>query len=213
VGQSTSGTRFTGLTKRGNDQAKWIAAFFPRAPSLIITSDYKRAQQTAQPTKDRFRDVPHDEWPVHEFTYLSRFHTLFMSTQDRKPLVDSFWAHCDPFYIDGKGAESFAQFLTRVHNVLEQLCTREEEFIAVFTHGHFMRAVWWLLHNAPTRLDGDGMKYFRNLLTTFPIPNGGILPAAFLPRNETWMGNIMIPRCIQENEEWPLETSLTSQNE
>lgn len=208
IGLPTAGPRFTGLTEKGTNQAKCIAAFFPKSPSLIITSNYQRAQQTARPTLDRFPGVPHEEWAVHEFTYLSRPHSLFMSIQDRKPLADAFWAYRDPFYRDGEGAETFAEFLVRVHKVIEQLCKRTEDFIAVFTHGHFMRAVWWLLRNAPSSLDSESMDYFRNLLTDVNIPNGAILPVTFLDRNETWIGNIMIPRHIEENEEHLLETTF-----
>jgi 2,3-bisphosphoglycerate-dependent phosphoglycerate mutase len=208
IGLPTLGPHFTGLTERGTDQAKCIARFFPQAPSLIITSNYMRTQQTAQPTRDHFPYVPYEEWPVHEFTYLSRSHSLFMSTQDRRPRVDAFWERCDPSFVDGDGAESFTQFMTRVYNVVELLYARKEDFTAIFTHGQFMRAAWWLLRDPPGRLDSDSMKYFRNLLTAHPIPNGAILPVAFLPGGEVQIGSVIETHLIEENEERPLREPL-----
>ena len=42
------------LTEKGREQARQIADEWTEAPALIVVSPYLRAQQTAQPTRDRF---------------------------------------------------------------------------------------------------------------------------------------------------------------
>lgn len=59
------------LTPLGIEQARYVAGAFSERPNLIVTSPYVRTQQTAQPTLERFPDVPQEEWPVQEFTYLA----------------------------------------------------------------------------------------------------------------------------------------------
>ncbi|MBV9692045.1 MAG: histidine phosphatase family protein [Ktedonobacteraceae bacterium] len=83
----------TALTSNGIKQAEYIAQSFPRPPSLIITSKYIRAWQTAQPTVKRYpqaRLVHPDDWPVHEFTYLSPSRVARTTLQERKHLVDAY---------------------------------------------------------------------------------------------------------------------------
>ena len=172
------------LTAQGHKQAKTIALSFPDPPSLIVTSSYTRTKQTASPTQQRFRDVPYTEWPVHEFTYLSSSHQ-FSTKQERRPLVKIFWERNDPYYIDGNGAESFYDFLMRVNTVFEYLNRFDEnDFIAVFSHGQFIRAVLWTLkyHSLPTN-----MKLFQHFLSTFPLQNGDILEIPFWEQNRQYV--------------------------
>ena len=58
------------LTERGHEQARAVAASWPEAPALIVTSPYTRTRQTAAPTIARFPDPPVEVWPIEEFTYL-----------------------------------------------------------------------------------------------------------------------------------------------
>lgn len=67
---------------------------------------------------------------------------------------------------------------------------REEDFIAVFTHGQFMRAVLWLLLTNPMKIDEESMGEFRTLLEETSIPNGSILPVKLCKRGETQVGKI-----------------------
>lgn len=46
------------LTELGRQQAREVAASWTERPSLIVTSPYVRARQTAEPTTERFPDVP-----------------------------------------------------------------------------------------------------------------------------------------------------------
>ncbi len=171
------------LTKKGYEQAEQIAQAFDMPPSLLVTSSYTRTLQTAWATYKRFSDVPIEELPVHEFTYLLPDKYRNTTISQRREEVEKYWCRCDPYYVDGDGkdseVESFAEFMLRVHSTLEQLRSREEEFIAVFSHEQFIWAVFWLLLSPPVSMDKNAMKQFRYLLTTYPIPNGAILQVQF----------------------------------
>ena len=172
AGRATMDYAEVELTEQGHRQAKTIAQFFPREPSLIVTSSYTRSKQTALATLQRFPGVPQQEWRVHEFTYLS-LSQQFSTKQERQSLVDAFWERNDPKYVDGEGAESFYEFLTRVNNVFEALNTfDDEEFIAIFSHGQFIRAILWMLQYSSLPTD---MKQFRHFLSRVPFRNGWIL--------------------------------------
>lgn len=194
---------FTALTKRGISQAERISEAFTRSPSLIITSKYVRTQQTALPTIKRFPNAKRDQWDIHEFTYLSWSHSSSMTMQERRPMVDDFWERNDPLYRDDE-AESFVQFMSRVSSVLERLRYSGEDFIAVFTHGYFMRAVVWLLQSPPSRIDANSMREFRDRLGRVSIPNGAILPVKLRGRDKTWVGDIIVSHLA------PVEGNRTS---
>jgi hypothetical protein len=148
---------------------------------------------TAQPTIKRYPKAHHtNDWPVHEFTYLSPYKVAHTTVQDRRHLVDAYWKRSEPYYVDGEGAESFIDFIRRVSHVLEILRDSHEDFIVVFTHGQFIAAAQWLLKVAPiwidhdsmkqsgevdlTWIDGDNMKQFRCFLEHNQVPTGAILP-------------------------------------
>lgn len=191
AGQPTISPDLTQLTRRGNKQAEAILSAFLsslRVPSLVVISKFKRTQQTAQPTIRYFRNAcKEDKWPVHEFTYLSSKHSLCTSKQERYQQVQQFWNVCNPAYRDAedaeldKGVESFEQFITRAYGVIEQLQFSKEDFIAVFTHGQFIQAIWWLLDTRPTSLSKEA---YRQFCAEHPIPNGAIVPIEIHGRDE-----------------------------
>jgi len=185
------------LTDLGIEQAKCIAQYlaYQVPPDLIVTSSYKRTRQTAVPTMLRFPSVPEEEWPVHEFTYLSREEIRSFSTRrQRRPLVDVYWELCDPRLVDGPGSESFEQFIERVQGVMGRLEKMDEDrTIAVFSHEQFICAVYWLLEYKPERISSEAMRDFKDFLTEHTIPNGGFLrlqrPDAYYP----WQCELMLP--------------------
>lgn len=205
AGEQTLCPEFTGLTKRGAKQAECVATAFTRPPSLVITSKYIRAQKTAEPTIRRFPNTKYQQWEVvREFTYLSWSNSSSMTMEERRPKVDNFWERNDPNHWDGDGAETFIQFASRVSGVLERLRYREEDFIAVFTHGQFMQAVLWLLKTPPSKIDPDSMRRFKEQLETISIPNGAILPIKLQGRRETVVGDIKVSHLSQLEENQPL---------
>ncbi len=180
------------LTPRGFEQAKEIAQAFQQSPDLIITSRYQRTQQTARPTLDRFPSVPSETWAVEEFTYLALDGTTTL--HERRPLVEDFWTRLEPGNDKGGGTESFAKFMTRVQGVVHELKSSKQEFIAVFSHEQFIRAVVWLLLNNKMgddpRLCRDCMERFRFFLKSSPMPNGAITPVR-LEGADSWIGGMM----------------------
>src|SRR3546814_17664974 len=56
------------LTERGPEQARAVAARWPQAPALIVTSPYTRTRQPAAPTIEHLPAVPVEVWPIAHFT-------------------------------------------------------------------------------------------------------------------------------------------------
>jgi 2,3-bisphosphoglycerate-dependent phosphoglycerate mutase len=162
------------LTGKGIEQALYLADSFTQAPELIVTSPYIRTQQSARPTIRRFPTARQEQWEVQEFTYLSPARYRDTTAADRSPFVEAYWSRCDPHHIDGEGAESFADFIRRVQLAIDGLWTCQSEFVAVFGHGLFLRAmIWWMLFGAQP-VNATTMLYFRRLLVATAMPNTAI---------------------------------------
>src|SRR2546430_7532250 len=73
------------------------------------------------------------------FPYTTLFRSHNTTPKEREPLLHAFWERCDPLYNDGEGAESFADLIGRVQYTLEQIKRYDQGFIAVFSHGLFVR--------------------------------------------------------------------------
>jgi broad specificity phosphatase PhoE len=176
AGLATSDPALIALTPKGVQQSHCIPTAFHRSPELIVTSPYIRTKQTAQPTIERFPDIPQDEWPVHEFTYLSLAHREHTTAQQRKPLIEAYWNRCDPLYVDGAGAESFAQLLHRIEHTLHRIRDIDAAFVAIFGHGLFVRALLWILLSDVDEGSALTMQRFRHfLMSDIRMPNASIL--------------------------------------
>lgn len=164
-------------------------------PERIVTSCYLRARQTAVPTKFRFPSVPVEEWPVHEFTYLSNKDFPALSTvEDRKPWVDDYWKKCDPSSIDGPGSESFEQFIARVRGVMQRFAeVGSGQAAVIFTHEQFICAVYWLLKCKPVRITSETMRDFRVFLLENSIPNAGLLRLQRYNEADDWEPDVVWP--------------------
>lgn len=185
------------LTHLGMGQAKCIADYLEVhvCPDLIVTSSYKRSQQTAAPTITTFLSVPVEEWPVHEFTYLSLTEYLVFSTvEDRKPLVDAYWKSCNPCSIDGPGSESFDQFIARVRGVMQRFdALGNDQIVVIFTHEQFICAVYWLLKYRPQHITSQAMRDFRVFLFENSIPNAGLLLLQRHHEADDWEPDVVWP--------------------
>jgi broad specificity phosphatase PhoE len=167
------------LTARGVEQSKRIARAFEEEPTLIVVSPYLRARQTARPTLDRFPHIRREEWAVQEFTYLAAPRDRALTFDQRRPLAQAYWTRCDPFYIDGPGAESFSDLMIRVERFVERLARIGDGAIAVFSHGQFMQAVVWSLLCGTVNICPDSMGHFRQFLEAVPFPNGAFIRLCF----------------------------------
>ncbi len=109
---------------------------------------------TAQPTMQRFPDVPVMEMDIQEFTYLDPVRCKGTTAAERKAWVEAYWSAGDiESYDDGfdfqdaltlkkRRCESFIDFVGRVSRFVFQLTEGLEGFkrIAVFGHGqHILR--------------------------------------------------------------------------
>jgi probable phosphoglycerate mutase len=182
------------LTEQGFKQAQQIAQAFEQPPDLVVTSSYLRTKQTAQATIERFPESRLAEWPVHEFTYLSPARHYNTTIQQRKPLACAFWERQDPFYIDGEGAESFADFIQRVQQVLDYLHCLDDDFVSIFSHEQFIKALMWTTFFAPgasTSLSPQKMQSFYRFLTLFTIPNGALIKVQARSCGELWFSPVI----------------------
>ena len=181
-------TAGTGLTPKGLAQAEHVAAAFSRPPALIVTSSYLRAKQSAQPTIARFPEARLAEWQVQEFNCFSLVSRYNTSGQQRAPFWAAFWERCDPEYVDGEGAESFSMLIARAQATLEQLRHLEDAFVAIFSHGLFMRTLLWVGVIAATQANVDSMRRFHSFRSAFRIPNGAIMKVSVNDQQELSFG-------------------------
>jgi probable phosphoglycerate mutase len=177
VGRTTSNAEAIELTEAGLAQAQELAERINQKPELIVTSPYIRTLHTAQPLLDKFSDVKHEQWHVHEFTYLSPAKCRNTTMEERIPWAIEYWERNDPDYRDGDGVESFADFIKRICQIQSQLSQRPEQFIIVFSHFQFINAILWLkTRNLPSNITGVNMQDFRiYLLSQSPISNAQII--------------------------------------
>ncbi|MDX2231556.1 MAG: histidine phosphatase family protein [Leptolyngbyaceae cyanobacterium bins.349] len=193
---TTKPTEFTQLTNRGHQQAQAIAAVVP-PPDLIVTSPYLRAKQTAQPTIDCFPYCPQAEWQVQEFDYLTPVAKAAgwpeggTSQMDVLQLSKAYWQRRDPYYSSGVGAESFAELMQRVAEMLQQLHQLEGKTVLVFSHSGFMRAVLWSSLLRQPEVNSRMMDKFYYFINSIRIPNGAIIKL-HLHDQETFFSPILI---------------------
>ncbi|WP_051468724.1 histidine phosphatase family protein [Actinomadura oligospora] len=176
AGLPTNGPGASPLTPLGRRQAERVAALFPSAPSLIVSSDFVRARETAAPTRARFPGVPYEEWPVEEFTYLGSLHGPNTTNEERRPYAEAYWKRSDPSHVDGGDGESFQDLISRARAMLDTLAARPEPgLIAVFSHGLFIRAAMWTLLTGITEPTSDQMRAFFRFIEGSRTPNGTIV--------------------------------------
>ncbi|MCU1223721.1 MAG: Phosphoglycerate mutase [Edaphobacter sp.] len=159
------------LTELGWEQAKSFAEEFSCSPTLFIRSSFLRAQQTSEPLLKRFPEVPVEEWPIHEFTYLEPTRHNGTAEEQQLPHIHEYWARRDPAYIDGPNAESFSLFLGRARDAIKRLIQLPpSDCVVVFTHGLLMQAIRLLLL-FPDATDTELMLNFRRFHATHFINN------------------------------------------
>lgn len=191
AGLPTINPATTPLTEKGHWQARQVELVFSQSPDLIVTSPYKRTQQTAEPTQNRFPEVPQLEWQVQEFTYLAPDRYKNTTIEQRRPLSDAYWLQGDPLHVDGVGAESFADLMHRVnttHRQIQQLA-QELKFVVIFSHGRFMRAMLWSVLTGSVDVNPKRMRQFFSFIGSFSVPNGSILKLQ-VNASEVWFSGI-----------------------
>ena len=117
----------------------------------------------------------HQQWPIHEFTYLSPKKCNNTAMGDRIPLALEYWDRNDPHHRDDNSVESFVDFIQRVAECKRRLETRPEKHILLFTHFQFIAAFKWLHSNQEmAAITPQHMADFRNYLFTHQAENARI---------------------------------------
>lgn len=167
------------LTTLGRAQSESIALGWKQRPTLIAMSPYRRTHLTAQPTIDRFPDVPVEILPMEEFTYLEPSRWNGTSRLARLPHIESYWGMADPDFCDGPGAESFQTLLDRVGRTLARFeALPQDALVYAFSHGQLIQAVRQsLLH--PTWTAQQKMAHFWAFSAAHPILNADALEVRF----------------------------------
>jgi 2,3-bisphosphoglycerate-dependent phosphoglycerate mutase len=175
AGRRTPSHIQTGLTTAGHEQAEKLAQrwekSFGEPPQLIVTSPFLRTKQTAAPLLDKYSDYATTlEWRVEEWTRLDPDKLRNTTFDERQPLVQAHWDRNDPNYRENN-AESLNDLFNRVDAMLMNLSIRYEDRVAIFTHGHFMRATYWTLMRYSSILGPHHMRRFRAFTDVMVIPN------------------------------------------
>lgn len=185
AGFATSNPATIPLTHLGHQQARYLSKYIKLEPDLIVTSPYTRTFQTAAPTVKQFHQAKQEEWNIQEFTYLAPGRCINTTVEERKDMVYDFWVLSDPNYIDGDGAESLSQLISRIQSMWQKLHQIESgSNILVFTHGLFMNAIRWTMAKEFAPLTQLYMTNFHDFHLTWPIPNCGILKCRLDTRNQ-----------------------------
>jgi 2,3-bisphosphoglycerate-dependent phosphoglycerate mutase len=160
AGGRTSDHDSNPLTELGRRQSIDFAARLPCEPTLFVVSPFLRAQQTAEPLRQRFPDVPVEVWPIKEFTFLEPTNHKDSTEADRQPYVTDYWQRQDPAFLTGQSSESFTMFFDRAREAIHRLVTRNPGgCIILFTHGYFMQA-FRLVVRFPNATDAELMANF-----------------------------------------------------
>jgi probable phosphoglycerate mutase len=163
------------LTEFGRTQSKELVERLNCKPTLFVVSPFLRAQQTAEPLRNRFPNVPVEEWPIYEFTFLEPSQHHNTSEDDREPYVAAYWERGDSAYVAGPGAESFISFLDRAREAIRRLVSRNPGgCVVIFTHGYFMQA-FRLVLLFPNATDSELMANFRRFHYVNLIQNVDLL--------------------------------------
>ncbi|OHT10508.1 phosphoglycerate mutase family protein [Tritrichomonas foetus] len=129
------------LTSLGEKQAKLIAESIKKRPSLIVSSPFKRALDTAKPLLVRFPNtVLSIDARLSAFEYLSsEYYTEKRYT--RGEAIKQYWEAQDPFLVMGKNAESFSDFYNRTKSFFDWFENSKDinGLVVGFTHAMSLR--------------------------------------------------------------------------
>ncbi|PIE81552.1 MAG: histidine phosphatase family protein [Chloroflexi bacterium] len=163
------------LTPVGRDEAELVVPQIETPPDLIVVSSYLRARQTAVPLIEKFPDTPMETWPVHEFTYLHPLEYKETTGAERWGVAKVYWEENEPQVKHRGEGESFAELMARVEALKMRLAQHPAQFIVVFSHGLFLRALLHVNivgHSEPTP---EMMERYRHFIWSVHMPNCAIL--------------------------------------
>ncbi|MBE2221329.1 MAG: histidine phosphatase family protein [Anaerolineae bacterium] len=165
------------LTAQGYEEAIKVPPVITQQPDLIVVSPYLRARQTAVPTIEKFPNTAVETWPVEEFTYLHPGEYEDTTGAERWPAAKAYWEGNDPQLKHGGAGESFVELMVRVQALQTRLAQHPADFIVMFSHGLFLRAV--LHSNIVGSYEATAlqMERYRHFVWAVHMPNCAILKA------------------------------------
>ena len=177
AGERTDGTSEIKLSALGEQQAKDLANAWSVRPGMVVVSPYVRTHLTARPLLRKFEGVPVEEWPIHEFTYLSRGMGANTTQTERMLLARPYWEKMDPHCNLGEGSESYAEFHARVIACVARAKSfRGTGPLLIFSHNRVLAQVTQMVVNPPVDVH-VGMRRMHGMCTVgkFEFPNCGVL--------------------------------------
>ena len=158
------------LTEQGHDQARKVAGMLPKDTSLILSSEFLRAQQTAHYLAERLNLTVETNPLLNEFNTLC--HTLIedLTGEQRRPIADKYWANADPHLVMGQTAESFIQSSMRVSQFLNEHLHDLPDQTVIFGHGMWFGMLCWQTLGFDYS-DSWSMRAFRRYQSNMPMPN------------------------------------------
>lgn len=174
AGLPAAGYAETPLTAIGQEQARELARRVDRQPDLLIVSPFLRAEATAAPIRKRWPDTRCEVWPIQELTYLSPERCRGTTPAIRRPWIDAYWRRCDPEYLDGSDAESFAAFMMRLRDFDRRLAALDGDFVVAVGHGQFFSAYLWA-RVGDFAVSPQRMRDYRLAETSNPMANGEVI--------------------------------------
>ncbi len=184
AGLPSDSDELTPLTIKGEMQAQYVAEYIETAPDKFVVSPYIRTLLTGKPTFRKFPNISIETWQIQEYSYLSHEQYQGTTNRQRGNLSRHYFQTADPTIILGEGAESFQQFLERIDQCVETLASLEDEFVILFGHGWFIRALLWLLYEKKT--SNSEKKAFLEHLTKI-MPSSSFLVWVFQKFGERYL--------------------------
>ena len=90
AGERTASHGGAELSSEGRRQAEALTARIGFRPDLIVVSPFVRTRQTAEPLRQKYPDVPVEEWPVQEFSFLDADRCADTTQEERRPLAEAY---------------------------------------------------------------------------------------------------------------------------
>ncbi len=184
AGERTANAQGIGLTELGRHQSQQLAARWTVRPGLIVDSPYIRTTLTARPLREKFEAVPAEQWPIHEFTFLTRGDAANTTIAERRALAAPYWEKADPFLELGDGGESFHHFYLRIAAALRRAAQyRGTGPLVLFTHNRVLLMLS-LLIAFPRPTGNDMLRHLMQRLRAvaveqhIEVPNTGVLRMA-----------------------------------
>ncbi|GHU10012.1 hypothetical protein FACS1894185_0360 [Betaproteobacteria bacterium] len=161
------------LTALGLHQAEQIARLLPAHVPEILVSPFERTRATARPYCERTGKTPRIVQHLHEFDTIDPDLLQGMNGEERRPVVDRYWAESDPNQRMGKRAETFLEFAARVEQFRMHDLPLLPNGTLVFGHGMWIALLIWRLLGFSAR-DHAAMQAFRRFQLGLPMPNAAV---------------------------------------